>query len=203
MKSVYVQSALGFELDFARRGLSDGASITFHFGKSGLGERRAYERIAKKKFAPRPSLILDFGIAGALDPSLSLGQAMLFSAVYDLQTQQSLDNTLHEEVLRLAPECGFVTGRMLAATGKAVLERSARNRLYFQTNCRAVCWESYGVAKAAAELNIPFLGVRVISDTDEPKAAADQLITVLKQQSSLGLEAAASALSAVVNRLRL
>lgn len=131
----------------------------------GGGVAAALERRLEAALACHPDarLILSCGIAGALHPSLRVGDVVI-----DLKPLPSPEG---EGLRKLLPNAhhGTIVGQdHIAAT---VAEKAA---LFAQTGALAVDMESHVAARVADRHGIPFAAIRTISDTaqeDLPPAA--------------------------------
>lgn len=102
----------------------------------------------------RPAAILSFGICGALDPSLKVGDLVVASAVNGVATD--VDWTARLAAALPAARVGpFAAGDTMAA------DRAAKAPLRRETGAIAVDMESH----RAATSGIPFAVLRAVSDT--------------------------------------
>lgn len=141
---------------------------------TGPGPVRAARMAAQVLDASRPAGVICAGLAGGLRPVLERGHLLAAHTVLDHATDETFaaDPALLEAARRCAPRpqagseatSGFREGVLLThdrvvgtASGKAALSHRAD----------AVDMESAAVARAAAQRGIPFLALRVISDTAE------------------------------------
>ena len=100
-----------------------------------------------------PAAILSFGICGALDPGLKVGDLVIGSAVNGLQTDPEWTTRL-AACLPAARVGGFAAGDEMVA------DASAKAALRVQSGAMAVDMESHVVAA----VGIPFAILRVVSD---------------------------------------
>jgi adenosylhomocysteine nucleosidase len=101
--------------------------------------------------------ILLAGLAGALDPTLNIGDIVAFPP------SPGIPGEGWGEGLTVRP------GK-IHATDHVISSPEEKQTLFRQTGCLAVDMESDIVSQAAAEANLPFIHIRAISDT-----AADAL----------------------------
>jgi adenosylhomocysteine nucleosidase len=123
--------------------------------------------------AARPVAILSVGFAGGLEPSLRVGDIVLGEPVLEptvsghwwpaagLATQAAIAARRAHVVLHAGP---------VLSVSRVETTPAAKAALAFGSPAVAIDMESARVARAAAELAVPFLAVRVISD-----AAGDRL----------------------------
>ncbi len=144
---------------------------------SGMGQARAY-RAARCLAGQGVSALVSFGTAGALAPGLAAGDVVLGTAVL-----------FGQEIIEADPDwpsrlVGKLDGRVRVEKGtilhaEAVLASPAdKSRLFLSTAALAVDMETVGVARAAAELGLPWLAIRAIVDAQAmsiPPLALDAL----------------------------
>jgi len=149
-------------LDFEARSLcntGDGALIRV----SGIGAEHA-ARGARALVAAGAKALLSWGVAGALDPSLTCGTALLPAEVLHHGQRFASHRLWRERLL------GSLDGHVPSATGVlltsdvAVASAAHKARLFHATGAVAVDMESAAVAAVAADHGLPFLALRVILD---------------------------------------
>jgi len=109
--------------------------------------------------------LMSFGIAGALEPTLTPGQIVLAENVIDgtgkqFQTDKIWYRTLSEI---LTPHVEFTCGS-IATTENAATTPMEKASLFSRTGALAVDMESSGVGAAAERHNVPFIAIRAIAD---------------------------------------
>ncbi|RQW45353.1 phosphorylase [Novosphingobium sp. LASN5T] len=127
-----------------------------------------------------PAVILSSGIAGALDPALKIGDAVLDG-----------DAAVVEKLRAILPEAvvGAVAGRDVMTPTVA-----GKRALRAETGALAVDMESHVAARVAARRGLPFAVVRVISDSaDEALPPAAQI--GMKPDGSVALGAVLASLA--------
>lgn len=147
---------------------------------SGAEPERA-RHLAGELVAAGASLLISFGVAGALGPGLVTGDLVLPEAVLtpddrrlacDVEFRTRLAAALTAQGIRQ------VAAPLLAGSGMIVSEPAARRALFARTGATAVDMESHAVAEAAAAAGRPFLVIRAIADTADdrmPSLAAKAL----------------------------
>jgi adenosylhomocysteine nucleosidase len=109
--------------------------------------------------------VISFGVAGGLDPSLKSGDIVVATEVMAGDTRWLAGLSLNEEQI-----AGIALGRrrvvrgMLAGVEEVVVAQSSKAALRSETGAAAVDMESHIAAAYAAENELPFAALRVISD---------------------------------------
>ena len=134
---------------------------------TGVGTRNAERAVSRAWAASIPPAVLHIGFAGALCPSLALGDVLLAGSVGGV-----CDATPDARLTKLAGSVGIDGVRLLHGafvTSDRILS-SARDKHAVAAALPEHTWpcadmESAVVAKASNNLGIPYLGIRCISDT--------------------------------------
>jgi adenosylhomocysteine nucleosidase len=174
-----VVAAFDFEARCLGR-LEDGSLISV----SGVGAENA-ARAARALVAAGAGALLSFGVAGALDPQLTCGTAVLPLEV--LRPRNGLGTATPQrfatdgrwrECLRsaLPPRPGVVSGALLSSAAP-VATATLKQRLFRDSGAVAVDMESAAVAAVAADHGLPFLALRVILDTARDSLPASLMRT--------------------------
>jgi adenosylhomocysteine nucleosidase len=169
-----VVAAFDFEARCLGR-LADGSLISV----SGIGAENAAQA-ARALVAAGAGALLSFGVAGALDPQLTCGTAVLPLEV--LRPRNGLgtataqrfatDRQWRECLLSaLPPHPGVVSGALLTSAAP-VATATLKQRLFRDSGAVAVDMESAAVAAVAADHGLPFLALRVILDTAQDSLPA-------------------------------
>jgi adenosylhomocysteine nucleosidase len=149
-------------LEFEARSLGnsgDGALIRV----SGIGAAHA-TRDARALVSAGARALLSWGVAGALDPALHCGTAVLPAEVLHQGQRFAIHRAWRERVL------GALDGHVRTACGAllssdvAVASVADKASLFHATGAVAVDMESAAVAAVAADHGLPFLALRVILD---------------------------------------
>ena len=147
--------------------------------------------------AAQAEVLVSFGIAGALSPSLKPGDIVLSTEVVDDDRNWLSSERLRPVISDLALELAAFEGPVLGA--RMVLSTKADKRRAFETTgAIAVDIESVVVARAAAALGIPFVVLRAIADT----AARELPPAALVPLQDDGKPALAQVLGSVMRRPR-
>jgi hopanoid-associated phosphorylase len=150
-------------LDFEARSLGK-RSEQILVSTSGIGAGNA-ARAARSLAAAGAAALLSWGVAGALDPALHCGTAVLPIEVLGQGRRFQTDRLWHARVAgALQGRVPLVSGALLTSE-VAVASAALKASLFQQTAAAAVDMESAAVAEVAAELGLPFLTLRVILDT--------------------------------------
>jgi len=162
--------------------------------ESGMGSSRAF--IAAKQLLPvfHPALIVDFGVAAAVGSDLVPGDVVIAQKVVDVAPlieawkridpfflsppRLTIEPPLKELTAAIQPDVanemkkwqGLKTG-VIASADFFLRSSIVRNELG-RRGVDAFCYESFAVAKAAAEAATPWLSLRGISDTGGEDALA-------------------------------
>ncbi len=126
---------------------------------TGMGQENAKNALAKHLLSNSPAVIVSSGFAGGLNPSLTKG-TVLFESETSFFPPQSLGP------LSLTKGT-FHSAEKVATT---IEEKSA---LWQSTQCDAIEMESFAIKAIADSEGIPFLSLRVISDSAEEPLPLD------------------------------
>lgn len=175
MARIGLVTGLRFEADtLMARARDAGVSDMVDIRASGPGQARAYET-ARALVLDGAGLLISMGLAGGLHVALKAGDVVLANYVLGpdgvrhltadgqrrflmCQFKDKGSDSLHDLPVHDGP---------LASSADPVLTPSAKKALHLSTGALAVDMESHGVALAAYEADIPFLVMRVISDTQQ------------------------------------
>ena len=148
------------------------------FLKTGVGPRASGERLRQVLEEVRPEKILVFGYAGALDPSLKLGDLVLgrsASIFGESPARRPLDEEQlaatfelsgADTLLEAARSAGLsaVTGQIL--TSPYIIGDPVQKSILFRRfNASAIDMETASLARSALEKGVAIEAVRTISDT--------------------------------------
>jgi nucleoside phosphorylase len=143
---------------------------------TGVGKKECRERIEIILRRERFEYLISAGFAGALEKELRIGNLLIAENF-------SSPQLLRSPGLDLADD-GIFLGKLRTVSG--VIDSNAeREQLAAKTGAAAVDMETEVIADACAELDLPFLSLRAISDTaSEPfPAPAHVLFNVEKQKT--------------------
>jgi adenosylhomocysteine nucleosidase len=109
--------------------------------------------------------VISFGVAGGLDPSLKTGDVVVATEVMAGDARWLAGLSLTEaQIASIALGRRRVVRGLLAGVEEVVAASSCKAALHSETGAAAVDMESHIAAAYAAEANIPFAALRVISD---------------------------------------
>jgi hopanoid-associated phosphorylase len=109
--------------------------------------------------------VISFGVAGGLDPALKSGDVVVATEVMAGASRWLAASALSEELI-----AGAGLGRQrvirggLAGVEQVVAAQAGKAALHSETGAAAVDMESHIAAAYAADANLPFAALRVISD---------------------------------------
>lgn len=109
----------------------------------------------------QPAALLSFGLCGALDPRLGVGDMVLGASVTTADGCFAADPTWTRELAEAVPNARL-TG--IAASDEIMATPADKAALHARTGAGAVDMESHLVAAAAARLGVPFAVLRSVSD---------------------------------------
>lgn len=183
MRHIGFVTGLRFEADILLARARDvGVSDRVDVRASGPGQARAYETARALALAD-VGLLVSIGLAGGLHPGLKVGDVVLADYVVGPDGERLLVADAEKQHLARALKGNGVPGAQalsfyqgpFAASIDPVLTPAAKKTLHAMTGAWAVDMESDGVARAAHDAGLPFLGVRVISDTQRQSVPAAAL----------------------------
>ena len=133
----------------------------------GVGRRRALAGLATLFKNERFDVVVDLGFAGALDPSLQVGQVLDFTHV------------MNEAGDRLALDGAATEGPTLLTVDRVIDSVGEKQTLYEQHHAQAVDMETYYIAESLGRRRVPLRCLRAIFDdaTMAPPAAAMRWLT--------------------------
>ena len=171
---ILVCAATGTEAAACRRGIADARASGFEVLTTGVGPARAAEALtcwlrdraagaAPGSFG-RPALVVSSGFAGALSSGIGPLTWVTASSVYRLVDGRAVPASCPGGLLRIAERataCNVISSGEVLGRGVPGLPDPA-----------AVDTESAGLAEAAAAAGIPFLVLRLVTDTPARPMAA-------------------------------
>jgi adenosylhomocysteine nucleosidase len=122
----------------------------------------------------RPRAVLSVGLAGALSPTLAVGDWIVADRVCHAGEVVPIDPRLLAQLQALTQPLGGVHTGALAAGDAMVVDGSSKAALHAATGALAVDMESHVAARFARARSLPFAALRIISDAADhalPKAA--------------------------------
>ncbi len=137
---------------------------------SGAGD--ALEALIRDEIEEGAVGVISFGIAGALDPQLAPGAAIVARTVASERMRWNADAAWSHAIQRGVD--GAIRGDV-AGSDEVILDADTKAMLGAARNALAVDMESHVVARVANECGIPFAVLRVVSDPARrslPRSAA-------------------------------
>lgn len=154
---IVVCAATWAEAVACRRGIADARAVALEVLRTGVGPERAGAALhARLERPPRPRLVVSSGFAGALSPDLDVGARVTARRVHALAGGRAEEVELPAALLRLAPGARpveLVSGEDVIAVVRALPSPAAADM------------ETAALARVAAEANVPFTALRVVTDT--------------------------------------
>lgn len=139
--------------------------------RSGVGKTCAREALTRvcERFAP--SLIISMGYAGSVVPHLNIGDLIVADKVLEFMHDGAADWTLKRETLEIPLDTfpvgnafGVLRGGLLTVD-EVICKPEQKRALGKNHQVLAVEMETSALARMAREKKLPFVSVRVISDT--------------------------------------
>lgn len=170
MSKLGVITGLKFEADIIRRAALHLKHQHPHYASVAGNQEQSYEK-AKEFVAGGAKALISFGIAGGLTDDVPVGTLILATEVYCGEGGVYKTDKVWREGLEgvLKSELALVTGPVISLP-YALETEDQKRKAHSDTGAFGVDMESFGVAKAAFELKVPFIVIRAVSD-----AAADTL----------------------------
>jgi nucleoside phosphorylase len=158
---ILVCAATGTEAAACRRGIADAMASGIDVLTTGVGPDRAAAALERRLLAcppeQRPALIVSSGFAGALTAGLAPLAWVTASSVHRLVDGRAVEVALPGGLLRVAEDaiaCQVVSAGHAVAHGVLGVSEPA-----------AVDMESAALAEVAASAGLPFLVLRLLTDT--------------------------------------
>ncbi len=153
----------------AKRGTLEGHVVALAI--AGTGREAAARATEAMITGHSPQWILSAGFAGGLQPELARNDMVMVDSVADTAGHQlALDLKIDRESLAKTPHVHL--GRLLTVDQIVRLPEKKRE-LGRQYDALAVDMETFAVAEVCRRRQVPFLAVRVISDTVDEQLPAD------------------------------
>ncbi|NQV27954.1 MAG: 5'-methylthioadenosine nucleosidase [Rhodopirellula sp.] len=169
-----------------RGGRYDGIRVVV--AEAGMGYARARKAAQAMIDAHQPQWILSCGFAGALLPTMKIGQIVVANEIDDQHGQQKSINL----ALASDEENGLYVGRILTVD-EMVRTVEEKKQLHEKYEAIAVDMESLAVAQVAAETKTGFMAVRVISD-DMSSDLPSEILSIVGDTGAVRVGAALTSL---------
>ncbi len=131
-----------------------------HFLRTGIGPYHAVQVLDAYLQEYRPEIIINIGLAGALDPELTVGT---IAAITRSMSEES------SEVAELHPLDWPLPQYTLISVKKAVFGKKRKNML-LKRGARLVDMETYFIHRVVQQKEIPFSALKIVSDDAGPNA---------------------------------
>ncbi len=132
---------------------------------AGIGPARA-ARAARRLLDEGCGALLSFGIAGGLDPALVPGTAVVAEAVVAPDGRRfATEPAWHGALFAVLAGQTEASAAAIAGSDAVVATPGDKRRLFEATGAVAVDMESHAVAAVADEARVPFLVLRLVSDS--------------------------------------
>jgi len=148
-----------------------GTANTDNLTFAGVGPERA-EAGARELIAKGAEALVSFGVAGGIAPEISAGTLILARAVGFGDTVFETTTSWRQSLKDMLPPNIIIEEGSIVGVDKMIASPEAKQRLHANTGALACDMESHAVAQVAAEVGLPFIAVRAISDPvgrDVPK----------------------------------
>jgi adenosylhomocysteine nucleosidase len=159
----------------------------------GVGAEAAARGTADLLAIHQPKWVITAGFAGGLDARLKKGHVLMADEVVDLAGNVLSPN---HRVDRSTASPGLHLGRLLTVD-RLIREPQEKRALAEQHGAVACDMESFAVAEACRQAGVPWLSVRIVSDTADD-LLPPEIELLLAEKSLAGKLSAAAA--AIVNR---
>ncbi len=135
--------------------------------QTGVGPKKAGAAANKIVKDHAPQAVIAVGAAGATDPGLRVGDIVIASAMLHHTGQQfPADAAWSEKITRQLRALGMPVSRGDCYTaGTFIHTAGQKQQLYQSTGARVLDMESASLAKRLHPQGVPFINIRIISDT--------------------------------------
>lgn len=131
-----------------------------HVAAGGGDSRNLRDRIERALDAGARRII-SMGVCGALAPSLKVGDCVVATEIVAGKETFNTHRSWTRELLARLPHA---QAAVLSGSDDIVADRAAKARLHRETGAAVADMESHVAARIAAERDIPFAAIRVVSD---------------------------------------
>ena len=144
------------------------AASGVHLLRTGIGAENAQRVLNRYLDQFQPEKIINIGTAGALNLGLQSGQIFSITGIINAADVDKI------KIMQLQ-ELKNTKSAILLTIDNPVLDEVCRNDLYNKFKADLVDMEGYYFAKIAAQQNIPFYSVKIITDFADRSAETDFL----------------------------
>ena len=168
LPNLSVREVRGFTIQEAKIGRA-----TVDFVVTGMGMENA-RRGTEAALSKEHQACIGSGFAGALKPTLKIGDVLVAQAVQELGKSKTLECS--RNLFTAAHENRAIEARMFLTTNRVIRTSEERQRL--SPFADAVDMESFATISVAKEKNVSAVAVRVISDRFDEDMPADLETTI-------------------------
>ncbi len=160
--------------------------------KSGIGPKKA--RSAAKQILNRcvPAVVISMGAAGAIDPVLKTGECVVVNEVMhiskDLKKEEnrfSTDKVYSQKAHNCLKDFYQVAEGSCLTTGDFIHLRKVKEDLFTAYNAQVIDMESAALAEVFCKEKIPFIDIRIISDTADRDITDVNLLYKIKREAGV------------------
>ncbi len=135
---------------------------------SGMGRDKTRQTVDSLLESGSPALLIGTGFCGALDPRLNPGDIVLATEVVQAGEERKVISCAFPEMeelsRRIEQDVRVFSGKLVSTNRVAALPKEKRD-LNTRHNAVAVDMESAALAETCADRDIPWIVIRVVSDT--------------------------------------
>jgi adenosylhomocysteine nucleosidase len=151
---------------------------SWHVATAAAGQKNSMLS-AKNLLEQGCDFLISWGVAGALDPQLDVGELIITNAVIDNESQYfRFDPDRLSSLTRTLKSLNPKVGGLLYSTKEAVPLATEKQELHEKFHAEVVDMESAAIAKVAYDAKIDFVAIRCIvdrADCDIPMVATSTL----------------------------
>ena len=153
---------------------------------SGIGKEHAIQVSGAVLEALRPALVLNVGSCGGLDPALCPGTVVIPEEIVSFRDSERIAVSTHHAICSPVRDACAAVGYRTRRTGlftseAALVTRQQKQQARDRTGCGVVDMETFWIAEAASQCNIPFAPLRVVLDV------ADEELPVFSEKKIRGI----------------
>ncbi|MFH2026301.1 MAG: hypothetical protein ABIK30_10835 [bacterium] len=169
-------------------------AVSLNFKKIPVGLKESHFNFREFQSGKSVDICINTGMAGAVSSDLQLLD-IFFPSVFIDDKNQSISFQTPELLTGIMPE-EWKTGTLFTSK-KPVLSTKRKNEIISDYRAHAVDMEAYTIAKACVAESIPFVSLKVISDT-----ADSDTMTIFKQNLDKAAEKLSRHLKILIDLLR-
>ena len=151
----------------------------FHLVRLGMGPENSKDTLNIYLAENKPDLILNIGMAGRLNPAIMIGSIHFINSIYCSKGSKSISLTVPSII---TPQSSV----SLLTVDQPVSDPLIRDNFFKKFQAGLVDMEAYGLAQAAAILDIPFYSIKIVSDSADENTKNDFIKDYEKLSEKLG-----------------